>query len=70
MATTLTPGWLSITAYSRHYGADRKTVHKWLAAGLLNSYRVGRFIRVENTRPKPSAIQSLSSGKVGRSNPN
>lgn len=44
--------WISITRYSEAYGADRKTVHKWLASGLLEFYRVGRFIRIKHQPPK------------------
>lgn len=48
----MTPAWLSISAYSRLYQVDRKTVRKWLDAGLLKTFRVHSVIRVANTPPK------------------
>lgn len=53
MAARVTPpAWISITLYSQKHGVDRKTVHKWLAAGLVESYRVQRLIRVKDAPPK------------------
>ena len=46
------PIWLSISAYARVWGIDRATVYKWLAAGLLDHYRVGRCIRVKDQQPR------------------
>lgn len=43
--------WLSITDYAQTYGVERKTVYKWLEAGLLITYRVGRLIRVKHQPP-------------------
>ena len=48
------PRWLSVSAYARTYGIDRSTVYKWLADGLLITYRVGRLIRVKDQRPLAS----------------
>lgn len=53
------PAWLSIRAYSRLYNADPKTVHKWLEAGHLEFYRVGRFIRIQNQPPSNKALHHL-----------
>lgn len=44
---------MSISAYARAYGVDRSTVYKWLDAGLLVTYRVGRLIRVKHQPPLP-----------------
>lgn len=49
-----TPPWVSVPVYAQHYNADEKTVHKWLEAGLLESFRVGRFIRVRDQPPRPA----------------
>lgn len=46
------PGWLTIKAYCRHYAIDRGTVYKWLRAGLLTTYRVGRLVRIKHEPPK------------------
>ena len=45
------PAWVSITAYAALQAVSRKTVYKWLEAGLLITYRVGRLIRVRNQPP-------------------
>lgn len=45
------PVWVSIKDYAAIYGVHRKTVHKWLDAGLLDTYRVGRCIRVKHQLP-------------------
>ena len=47
-ATHQPASWLSITQYARAYGLDRSTVKKLLDVGLLDSYKVGRVIRVKN----------------------
>jgi hypothetical protein len=44
--------WISVTTYGQKHGVDRKTVHKWLAAGLLEFYRVERLIRVKDVPPR------------------
>ena len=44
-------GWVSISRYGEIHGVHRKTVYKWLDSGLLETYRVGRCIRVKNQPP-------------------
>jgi excisionase family DNA binding protein len=61
--TTETTIWLCVTDYACVYNVDRSTVYKWLDAGLLETYRVGRVVRIKN-KP-PSATSSLSTD-VGR----
>lgn len=43
--------WINISRYARAYGVDRKTVYKWLAAGLLESWRVGMVVRIKHQPP-------------------
>lgn len=63
MTERSTNTWLSVSAYSRAYGVDRRTVYKWLDSGLLDSYRVPpRLIRIKNQPPKDSVPQSVSIG--------
>lgn len=45
------PVWVSISTYAVLYDTNRKTVYKWLDAGLLETFRVGRCIRVLNQPP-------------------
>ena len=63
------PAWLSITAYAHHYGVSRKTVWKWLTSGLLETYRVGRCLRIKNMAPlvtkSPELRKSKARGKLG-----
>lgn len=58
------PNWLSITTYARVYNADPKTVHKWLDAGHLRFYRIGRFIRIQNLPPSDKALHDTKSVKA------
>jgi hypothetical protein len=51
MMTQTQAEWLSITLYAQRYSTNRKTVYKWLEAGLLETFRVGRCIRVLNQPP-------------------
>lgn len=44
-------GWVKISTYSLKYAADRKTVYKWVEAGLIRSFRAGRTVRVLDTPP-------------------
>lgn len=44
--------WLSTVAYGRIYGVDSRTVRKWVEAGLLQTYRVKKTIRVRNEPPQ------------------
>lgn len=48
------PRWVSISAYARIYGVDRRTVYKWLDAGLLTVYRVDRVVRIKALPPLPA----------------
>lgn len=57
--------WLSISAYARAYGIDRRTVYKWLEARLLITYRVGTLTRIKDQPPQdkpfkrpPAALDS------------
>lgn len=43
--------WLSISDYARRYAVHRNTVRKWLAAGLLVTYRLEHVIRVQDAPP-------------------
>lgn len=55
--------WLSISAYARTYHVDRKTVYKWLDAGLLETFRVDKVIRIANHPPvSPAFPQSRVKG--------
>lgn len=44
--------WISIRAYCARYDVNRKTVYKYLDAGLLASWQVGRVLRVEDCPPQ------------------
>jgi len=44
--------WLSISAYARAYGVDRRTVYKWLHARILVTYRVGVLVRIKDQPPE------------------
>jgi excisionase family DNA binding protein len=46
--------WVSISEYARVYGIDRRTVYKWLDAGLLTVYRVDRVVRIKAEPPLPT----------------
>lgn len=61
--TTETTAWLCITDYAYAYNVDRSTVYKWLDAGLLETYRVGRVVRIKN---KPPDVHAPLSTDVGR----
>ena len=43
--------WVNISTYAVLYAVDRKTVYKWLAAGLLERWRVGMVVRIKNQPP-------------------
>jgi hypothetical protein len=51
MMAPVKPEWVSISLYAQVYSTNRKTVYKWLEAGLLETFRVGRCIRVLNQPP-------------------
>lgn len=44
--------WISISQYARLYGVSRPTVYKWLKAGLLETWKAGRCVRVLNRKPR------------------
>jgi excisionase family DNA binding protein len=44
--------WLTIAEYAQAYGITRSTIYKWLAADLLDTYRVGRCRRVRDHVPR------------------
>lgn len=55
--------WVSIRTYAQQHETSRKTVYKWMEAGLVDIFRVGRFIRVKNQPPadrRSSARQPLA----------
>ena len=43
--------WLSVTAYADVYGVTRATVYKWLRAHVLQTYALGRILRIRNLPP-------------------
>lgn len=43
--------WLTIAHYCVLYDVDRKTVWKYVDAGLLSYWQVGRIIRIANVPP-------------------
>ncbi len=47
-------GWLSIAEYAEHYRVDPRTVRKWIAAALVDSFTVGRTTRVRDQPPRPN----------------
>jgi hypothetical protein len=61
----MTPLWVRISEYAILYSTNRKTVYKWLEAGLLDQFRVGRCIRVRNVPPaetrEPRVIHNRAS---------
>jgi len=52
--------WVSVTRYCELYDLDRKTVYKYLGAGLLRSWQVGRVLRVRNVPPLPPTTERPS----------
>lgn len=43
--------WVSVMTYAEIHHVDRHTVYKWLDAGLLHYYQIGRLIRIKNEPP-------------------
>lgn len=43
--------WVSVTTYAETYSVDARTVRKWISMGLVEVFRVGRLLRVENLPP-------------------
>lgn len=58
------PEWVSISAYAIIHGVHRKTVHKWLDSGLLETFRVGRCIRIRCLTPEVVKSHSLRNTKA------
>ena len=54
--------WISVSRYCELYDVSRATVYKYLAAGLLESWQVGRVLRVSHRPPQPVKPQR----RVGR----
>lgn len=50
--------WVTISAFAQKHGTDRRTVYKWLAGGLLESYTIGAVTRVRDLPPSPAADQA------------
>lgn len=51
--------WVTISAFARRYGIDRHTVYKWLDARILQTYAVGKLLRIRNLPPdqhRPSSM--------------
>lgn len=44
--------WISISRYAQLYGVSRPTVYKWLRAGLLETWKVRRCVRIRNQKPR------------------
>ncbi len=54
--------WLSVTEYAQVYGVDRSTVYKWIANGVLVTYKVDKLRRIRNLPPdqhQPTGEKSL-----------
>lgn len=54
-ATDPPADWLSVTDYARVHGVSRTTVNKWMRAAILQTYRVGKLIRIRNIPPDEHA---------------
>jgi hypothetical protein len=51
MSETSGREWLTRRAYAVKYGVSRRTVWKWLDAGILESFRVGTLTRIRDLPP-------------------
>lgn len=56
IASTTEERWLCITDYAVAYGVTRPTVYKWLDAGILETYKVQRVIRIRNIPPDQHSV--------------
>jgi excisionase family DNA binding protein len=54
---SMEPTWISVRRYCEIYGLSRATVYKYLDSGLLESWQVGRVLRVKNEPPQESKPQ-------------
>jgi hypothetical protein len=43
--------WVSVTRYCELYSLERKTVYKYAALGFVETWQVGRVLRIRNRRP-------------------
>jgi len=43
--------YVSISTFARIYGIDRGTVYKWLRAHMLETYKLGKVLRIRNLAP-------------------
>lgn len=43
--------WLTVTHYAERFDVDPRTVYKWMKAGLLETFRIGRLLRIKNQPP-------------------
>jgi hypothetical protein len=43
--------WLSRRTYAMKYGISLRTIAKWVAANLLETYRCARVIRIRDAPP-------------------
>lgn len=62
--------WVSVATYAETYSVDVRTVRKWIAQGLVETFRVERLMRVYLAPPsdrRPSAVthKPLSTGISG-----
>jgi hypothetical protein len=64
--TPVRPDWLSVRRYATVYGIHRTTVTRYLLAGRLEIWQVGKTIRIRNVPPNQhqprssAAVQSAS----------
>ena len=45
------PEWVSVSRYCEIYDLHRNTVYKYMDCGLLETWQVGRVLRVRNRPP-------------------
>lgn len=59
------PDWVSVTEYAYRHSVDRRTVYKWMRAGLIEFYQVELLIRIRNVAPatenRTSAVHASTS---------
>lgn len=49
--------WISIAEYADRYGVHWHTVSKWVKAGILESYRCAKVVRIRNLPPDQHSSQ-------------
>lgn len=52
----IVPVYVKVSTYAESYDLHAHTVRKWIAAGLLETIRVGRCIRVRNAPPSDRRV--------------